>query len=485
MKKKLFIFHYHFLRGGVASVIRDMVFYLKDSFDITLVGDLSVGIDGVEKISEYVNFYDLPEIGYLYDNSTDYKLFEERKEKITRKISDFLSPDALFWIHNYHLGKNPAFTDAIIEFITKNEIRTILHIHDFPECARWNNYTFLRKYVKQSFYPQKDWIFYAVINRSDYKRLSDAGISENHLFYFPNLFKNKKANEENIISKKELLDKCDGNIIKGAPIVTYPVRTIRRKNILEAFLLSKTVENINLFVTLPANSEKERRYETLVKKASKTSSFKGCWAFSEKYPELFVSLMENTDLFISTSVLEGFGLIFLESASYKKALFAKKISVVDDFKNFENVMLYDSLKVPQDFLDREKIKIAYFEKISRLPLENEFKERLFLQIEELLDKEVFDFSFLPPEDMYRIFLEEYDGIKDINKKVIEDFNALLFSSATDFELSDFSENNYIKNLDKLIKKVYNYTNTDNRDEIDKKVLDSFVVLDNMRLLFDY
>ncbi|NBB89799.1 MAG: hypothetical protein GVY23_01165, partial [Spirochaetes bacterium] len=125
-----------------------------------------------------------PEIGYVSEQShltmpvpMPMALLEERIASILTE--SYLSEEIVWWVHNYHLGKNPAFTSALID-ILENEPgqRAIFQIHDFPECARFENLAELRAHVTGSIYPVLPNLAYATINFRDRRLLTEAGIPD-------------------------------------------------------------------------------------------------------------------------------------------------------------------------------------------------------------------------------------------------------------------------------------------------------------------
>ncbi|HBT50527.1 MAG TPA: hypothetical protein DEA49_00195 [Petrotoga sp.] len=495
----LYIFHYHYIKGGVSTVVRNIVKSLKDEYKITLFGSKKMGIDGIEEVLSYknVNFVDFPELGYIYYDSTDYQTFLELKESIKNKLNNYHDERAIYWAHNYNLGKNPAFTAAFKEFIIAKNICTIIQIHDFPECARWENYSFIRKFINSSLYPIGKNIFYATINLADYNRLIKSGIPSKNTFYLPNAVeftKNKDKKDE--IDKDEViykLKKLGYNVDPKNKNILYPTRTIRRKNILEAVLINRLYGKSNLLVTLPANSEKERPYERVVKETFESEKVKGAWAISAKDPSLFPYILNIADLFFSSSVLEGFGMIYLESKFNEKNFLTRKLDVIEDFKNIKEISYYDRFLVRLSPKEIYKVKEEYEEQINKIPISENYKNYLREDLTNKFDKDSIDFSFLPVQLQKKFCTIEETKLKDlkeINKEIFDKIEVLTSTQHIDqgINLEDFSLKAYKSRISLLLDKVQTQKGNAKKIEdttIDENILKSFLIIDNMRLLFSY
>jgi hypothetical protein len=504
--KNLYIFHYHYIKGGVSTVVRNIVKSLKDEYKITLFGSKKMGIDGIEEVLSYknVDFIDFPELRYIYYDSTDYKTFLELKESIKTKLNNYHDEKAIYWAHNYNLGKNPAFTEAFKEFITTKNIPTIIQIHDFPECARWENYSFIRTFINSSMYPIKKNIQYATINFSDYNRLIKCGIPSENAFYLPNAVEfTKNKDKIDDIDKDEVINKLKKlgyNVDPTNKNILYPTRTIRRKNILEAVLINRLYGKSNLLVTLPANSDKERPYEKVVKETFESEKVKGAWAISAKDPSLFPYILNISDLFFSSSVLEGFGMIYLESKFNEKNFLTRKLDVIEDFKNIKEISYYDRFLVSLSPKEINKVKEKYEEQINKIPISEENKNHLRQDLNNKFDKDLIDFSFLPVELQKKFCMEEeakLNDLKEINKEIFDKIEMLTSTNHIDqgINLEDFSLKAYKSKIFLLLDKVQARGNAPKGVQgstkeiedtiIDENILKSFLTIDNIRLLFSY
>ncbi len=495
--KNIYLFHYHFITGGVTTVVNKLVDILKNNYQITIFASKEMGVEGINDYvsDDNVKIKDFPELKYIYPESTSFKNYNKLKEQIYFKLEKIYKNETIFWVHNYHLGKNPAFTSAFIEFISKKNIPTILQIHDFPECARWQNYKFLKNYIHHTLYPVDSNIFYAVINKMDYERLKKSGIPEKSLFYFPNSVsfdKNRIKKAKKIEIRKKVINRLKEltNINYDESMFLYPTRTIRRKNILEAVLINRIYhKKSNLIVTLGANSKKERKYEKAVKNVFKNKRVRGVWAISKYFPDLFPKLMKSADLLISTSLLEGFGLLYLESKKNSQNFFTRKLDILKDFDEVDSSSYYCNLMVYNE--NKKNLIKKYYNKINDLPLDTKYKNILKNKIDEKINNDIIDFSYLDVETQKKICLKEnVKNITQINPKINSKIDNLVDKfQRQGIETSFFSYDKYEKRINMIIKAVekssdLNYDNC-RKKNIDDRIMRSFLKVKYIRLLFDY
>ena len=160
---RLIVFHYHLLPGGVTQVIKSSAIaalkYLPEIDSITLVSgkkdnsgnvaaEIRKNLDGNISDKSDILSVSLPELDYM----SDMEKLPNTESLI--KILKKRFAGHLWWIHNYHLGKNPVFTEAVLQIAEElPEQKMILQIHDFPEASRYKNLEVLHKYVTHPLYP--------------------------------------------------------------------------------------------------------------------------------------------------------------------------------------------------------------------------------------------------------------------------------------------------------------------------------------------
>ncbi len=200
MKKfKIAIFHYHFLPGGVTTVavhavnallqysagkpfaLDEIVFVSgrKDNLARIISGQIRIPHGMKVSIRSEVS----AQLDYLAeDYGNTLQQLEKGILEVFRKYEGFI-----WWVHNYNLGKNPVFTRLLTGYLeSESSQKALLQIHDFPECARPDNYRFL---TGESFtlYPLRKNLRYIAINSRDERYLKEAGIPADlvYLLYDP------------------------------------------------------------------------------------------------------------------------------------------------------------------------------------------------------------------------------------------------------------------------------------------------------------
>jgi glycosyltransferase involved in cell wall biosynthesis len=208
--------------------------------------------------------------------------------------------------------------------------RLLLQIHDFAEDGRPGNYT-------GEPYPEN--CHYAVINSRDERMLQWAGLTAEGLHLIPDA-----------VRPLEVLPP-DGN----EDLVLYPVRAIRRKNIGEALLLSLYLgERDRIGITLePTGMLDVRSYRGWMEFAKKQ---KLPVVFGLGIDAPFEQVLRRARCILTTSVKEGFGLVYLESWMVERPLLGRLLpDICADFmdRGVRLDHLYPRLEVPLSLFDRE------------------------------------------------------------------------------------------------------------------------------------
>lgn len=282
----------------------------------------------------------------------------------------------------------------------------VLQIHDFPECSRYEYVEQLKNYIDGSLYPVQDSIRYAVINSRDRKILTAAGIPEDSVFLLDNPVEEEEplnGNDEAYIRLDKFFTDSQETYLPGKPILIYPVRTIRRKNVLEAGFLTKLLSfQANLFVTLPGISETEKTYSQTVEKAFADGLIKGVFGSGPKGEKAgfgFKEQIKASSAVISSSVQEGFGYLYVNALQWGKPLLARYLDILDGMMEVfadTGSLFYSNINVPLTEMEKEDLKKSYGMKIKSLErfLPDIAIAALEDQINTLLKKEHIDFSFL-------------------------------------------------------------------------------------------
>ncbi len=338
---------------------------------------------------------------------------EPNLPSLRKGLMAYSSPQSLWLVHNYHLGKNWGMTQVFNEIALEGWQRMIYLIHDYPESGRYPNLAVLRKNILGPLYPLTSNLRYAVINGRDskiMKKLFPPGISyllENPVLTSPPKDSDwEREDVQNLLASR----KPSGGVYdeKGA-LWLYPVRGIRRKNVLEGGLLGALYPgSINLVVTLPGLSVQEKGYSDYCQRVYEEGLIQGFWSSGTLLEDTgltYEGIIQACDLFVSPSVQEGFGYMYLNALAWQKPLLARKLGVMESFLPLLEdypAGLYEGLFVPWVKEGKERFKEAYQNRITALReyLSPAMEAKLQGELKDLLAQEGVEFSYLPLEDQY-------------------------------------------------------------------------------------
>lgn len=343
---QLAILHHHLNRGGVTSVIanhlrslatlpeverpeRVVVFYdgQQDGWPDELPPELSIAL-----VDEPALAYDAA--GASADPEKLADLLSERFD-----ACGLLPGDALLHVHNHALGKNASLPRAL-EHLAGDGWRMLLQVHDFAEDNRPTNYQHLQEAIGisdphelgQILYPQGSRIHYATLTERDADILRTAGFTGERLHTLPNPvadFGEMLTPEEAKASVFPLL-----GLAPQDRLIVYPVRGIRRKNLGEMLLLSALAPVGTYFaVTLapknPAEMASFQRWRRLAESLDLPCRFDTGGTYGCDFKETLAA----ADAILTTSVAEGFGMVFLEAWLAGKPLVGRDLpEITREFK---------------------------------------------------------------------------------------------------------------------------------------------------------
>ncbi len=230
-----------------------------------------------------------------------------------------MADETVVHIHNHSLGKNASLPGAI-SILARLGWGMLLHIHDFAEDFRPDNYQLLVQALAPGapatlphiLYPQGDAIHYAVLNGRDRAILARAGVPAQQLHSLPN-----PVSIPTELPRRQQARVCLGQhlpISEHDRYVLYPVRGIRRKNLGELLLWGAAYSRSAHFgLTMPPlNPVEMPRYaawKQLARELQLPVWFEVGLTKGLDYP----GNLAAADLALTTSVAEGFGLVFLET----------------------------------------------------------------------------------------------------------------------------------------------------------------------------
>ncbi len=311
---EVIIIHYHLNPGGVTRVIESQIAGIKGISPETNV-HVICGQANQQVIAHEVPVVIEPAMGY--SAVSDQNEYSHNVNSIMEFFKFHRTGNPVFHFHNPGLGKNPAVTFSAY-LLASQGVPIVLHCHDFAE-DRIDNLTLLKKTIpayadlalSKVLYPDFPNCHFVVLNSCDFARILNAGIDASRLHLLPNpvaiqtaLSNAHRAERRNIIC--EIL-----NIHPGKKICTYPVRLIERKNPGEFILLATLFQDMAEFIiTLPPKNPKELSQYEFWKAFCNSNGLKIVFEAGERINH--EELMNISDFCITTSIREGFGMVYLE-----------------------------------------------------------------------------------------------------------------------------------------------------------------------------
>jgi glycosyltransferase involved in cell wall biosynthesis len=346
---KVCIFHYHLNPGGVTRIIGSQIEALSQlgGHEICLVTGLCENKHWYEK--QNVSVIEDNHFNYLTDNP-DLGLAYEH---VTKKLRNICTKQDILHFHNLNLGKNPLVTLAVSNMASEG-YKILNHAHDFAEDRPDNMrfvqavvHKFSNKPLDDIFYPKVNNYHMATLNGHDLERCRKYGmdISRSHLLPNPVVFNERDKDGDRESYRNEIISAL--KLDKTKLIITYPVRVIRRKNIAEFILLATLfAPEANWIVTQPPKNPVEAEHYNRWKEFCKKEQIKIHWEAGNKVD--FEKLIRASDFCVSTSIQEGFGMVYMEPWLLNTPVAGRNIKMVtDDLKaaGIEFTMLYDTFSV--------------------------------------------------------------------------------------------------------------------------------------------
>jgi hypothetical protein len=244
-------------------------------------------------------------------------------------------------------------------------------------------------------YPQGSAIHYAVLNGRDHQLLQAAGIAPERLHALPNPVSEVGVLPDRATARRRLRDRFA--VPEDRPYVLYPVRGIRRKNVGEFLLWSAARSDAQFALTLPPlNPQEQPRYrywQELARELELPALFDVGDAGGLEFRENLAA----ADEILTTSVAEGFGMVFLETWLSGRSLSGRDLpEITADFRahGLQLDQLSAEVRVPVEWLGRDVIERELYAGYARVvasyrrspPSAAQFHEELVLLLADgLLD----------------------------------------------------------------------------------------------------
>ncbi|QDU41060.1 hypothetical protein Mal4_54250 [Maioricimonas rarisocia] len=365
------LLHYHLNPGGVTRVMANHLLALdlacpageRIRVAILFDGQKQGWPDDVDAQLQNVDVTYLPvqELAYDVDDRPDP---DALAAALTQAFADadFPAGETIIHAHNHALGKNASLPGALAR-LAEQGTPLLLQVHDFAEDFRPRNYGHLRAALGSEglsvrLYPQGTQVHYAALNRRDQDALRTLGVAEDRLHFLPNPvppLPERPPREE----ARAALERAFG-IGADQPYVLYPVRGIRRKNLGEFVLLSQVLQrqqpDVFFGLTLAPLNPHERRFYDRWAEVVRQHNLPCHLETGGEGGLTFAQNLAAADRIVTTSVAEGFGMVYLEAWLADRLLVGRNLPEITadfDASGLKLDQLYDHLFVPIDWIGRD------------------------------------------------------------------------------------------------------------------------------------
>lgn len=476
--------HYHLRRGGVTRVIQNALAALDpDQVDaVVLTGEAPPGDIAFSAPVQVVS-------GLAYDEGQTLPAPEALLRAVQAAARAALGRDPDIWhIHNHTLGKNAAWTAAVARMSAAGQA-LVLHIHDFAEDGRPANYRYLSdrlggdQSLSGQLYPQAGRTHYVLLNQRDEKILCSAGIDEDRVHRLPNA----------VWTGDEAADAASGTARSGAPLVLYPTRAIRRKNIGEFLLWSAMDADTERRYGITLAPESPGEKPIYAKWKSFATSLRLPIEFEMGLAQSFPDLIQSAERLVTTSIAEGFGLAFLEPWLMGRPLAGRKLPEITSEFEAAGISLdglYDGLTVPADWIAEAEVRTALRESMMKAwtAYGREITPSMIDQAWSTIQRDGrIEFSRLDESQQEQIIVhvhastsarsevDPHDALtRPVNEKQLHDNRAIIQST--------FGLPRYREQLMKIYEQAINADSRATREISSNVVLDQFLAPDRFYLL---
>jgi glycosyltransferase involved in cell wall biosynthesis len=363
----LMVVHYHWRPGGVRRVV-----------ELTLPAIAAAAGDRLKVILLSGGTPDEePDLGGLADRAVlihepacDYfSNQQDTPERISKSIQQAISramegrdpTRTLIWFQNPALARNAMLCREIFDFSRKTGAALVLHHHDFWCVGRWARWEELKRCGFGDLSSAAELLFasgaravHAGINLQDCKTLER--FFPNRAFHLPNpVLRPSPSSTADVEAARAWVAK---ELKTDAPVWVYPTRFLRRKNLLEAVLLTRWLRPEAILATTSGQfSLDETGYANDIKEAAMRHDWSVHFGLLDKPGAPRVAdLLQIAEAVIHTSVQEGFGMAFVEAAAAGTPLIARAIpSVMPDLAalDFGFPQLYQEILIPPGLFDAQ------------------------------------------------------------------------------------------------------------------------------------
>jgi len=364
----LVVIHYHWRPGGVRRVVELTLPAIASAAGPLLkrITLLSGGRDGERPefgpLDIPTQFIQEPACDYFSNQTDTPAVISEKIQRVLRKAMEGSAPSrTLIWFQNPALARNAMLCREVADICRKAGAALFLHHHDFWCAGRWARWNELAQCgcpdlpsAAQTLFASGTRSVNAGINLPDFQTLQRS--FPQTAFHLPNpVLRSAASSSGNIEAAQAWVAeelKC------GGPLWIYPTRFLRRKNLLEAILLTRWLRPDAVLATTSGQfSLDEADYAHDLKQAAAKHGWRVHFGLLDKpgAPQV-ADLLHIAEAVVHTSVQEGFGMSFVETAASGTPLIARVIpAVMPDLAamGFEFPQLYNDICIDPRLFDVE------------------------------------------------------------------------------------------------------------------------------------
>ena len=333
----LAIVHYHLGPGGVTKVI------LAASRALTAAGIRHVILVASASPEHLAEFPIRLVPALAYQTGSGGVSAENLTAQFRQAAADALGqPPGVWHFHNHALGKNPLVPMAVAILADSNE-RLLLQLHDLAEDGRPGNLQQINGC--RNLYPLAPRVHYAFLNSRDRDHFLRAGLPA--------------RNADLLINPIEP-DSHGSSPPSQSPLLLYPVRGIRRKNLGEFILLTALAPpgTRAAMTRAPQNPQWLRAHD-------EWRDFARAHEIPVEFDVVdriapapgadtsFDAWNEHASHLVTTSIAEGFGMVFLEAIASEKPLLGRELPhIAKDHQShgIRTGRFYQRILIPEEWI---------------------------------------------------------------------------------------------------------------------------------------
>lgn len=278
-----------------------------------------------------------------------------------RLLDGYGPGEAVVWAHNLSVGRNPLLARALARTCQTRGLAFVSHHHDWWFEQRWARWPEMQRAGVRTLRAAAEAVFavgtsvrHAAINGVDARLLS--GHLGRGAGWLPNPASLAPAPPlARVQTARAWLARTTG---QRGPVWVLPCRLLRRKNVAEALLLTRWLRPEAVLVTTgDVSSTDEAAYAQRLGEAAARAGWPlrlSILAGDERGKPSVPDLLAASECVLLTSILEGFGLPFLEAAAAGRPLIARRLpNIAPDLARFgfRFPQAYDEIHVPTGLFD--------------------------------------------------------------------------------------------------------------------------------------